>query len=189
MKSIIIIFSLLVTFASSTLLRGTTNSMKEESVDPKTQSYSCPGPYFISQINANLGGILDRVNFRCNNPSYSSFGDIGGPLAHVTSPKSNTIRLPNLKKGWDQVNIGYGYYEPKGEVVVVSIQVCQQDKCFETGFFYGLTICSANKELSYACTRIDSFSAPNGQYFTGASATFVPAKKTGYVKSLTPLFS
>jgi hypothetical protein len=44
-------------------------------VEQKTATYSCPSGYHVSQINANLGGILDRVNFRCNNsPNFASFG-------------------------------------------------------------------------------------------------------------------
>ena len=182
MKSFIIIFTL-VNFVSHYA-----NALTDSTI--KTTTIHCPNTFFISQINANLGAILDRANFRCNNhPFYSNFGDIGSPLAYITSPKSNTIRLPDSKKGWDRVNIGYGYYEPKGvDEVVVSIQVCQKDKCFETGFFYGLTICSANAAMSYACPRIASYTADNGKFFTGISATYNAQKKTGYVKSLIPLF-
>jgi hypothetical protein len=115
--------------------------------------------------------------------------DIGGPLAHVTSPKSNTIRLPDLKKGWDTFNVGYDYYAPKDQEVVVSIQVCQKGKCFETGFFYGLTICSADATLSYKCPRIATYTADAGQYLTGVTATFLPEWNTGYVKSISPVFS
>jgi hypothetical protein len=115
--------------------------------------------------------------------------DIGAPLAHVTSPKSNTLRLPDLKKGWDTFNVGYGYYAPKDQEVVVSIQVCQKGTCFETGFFYGLTICSADAAQSYKCPRIASYSAPQGKYLTGITATYIPEWDTGYVKSISPVFS
>jgi hypothetical protein len=109
-------------------------------------------------------------------------------LAHVTSPKSNTIQLPDITKGWDTFNVGYSNYAPKGEEVVVSIQLCQKDKCFETGFFYGLTICSADATNSYKCPRIATYKAPSGKYLTGVTATYIPKADTGYVKSISPIF-
>ena len=193
MKFITLLLSVLATSGaaldSEASIQATNEIMKVESVSPKTATYNCPNKSFIGQVNANLGGILDRVNFRCNNnPGFSNFGDIGAPLSNVRSPKSNTLRLPNLKKGWDRVNVGYSFYEPKGQEVVVSIQLCQQNKCFETGFFYGLTICSADASKEYACPKISSYEAAPGEYFTGVMTTFVPQKDTGYVISLAPIF-
>jgi hypothetical protein len=97
--------------------------------------------------------------------------------------------LPDIKKGWDTVKVGYSYFAPKGEEVVVSIQVCQKSKCIETGFFYGLTICSADASLPYKCPRIDTFNSDNGKYLTGIKTTYNPQWDTGYVKSLSPIFS
>jgi hypothetical protein len=164
------------------------NEMKAEEVATRTATFNCPIGSWVGQTNANLGGILDRVNFRCSDPNHSSFGDIGAPLAHVLSPKSNTIQLPDITKGWDTFNVGYSTYVPKGQEVVVSIQLCQKGKCFETGFFYGLTICSADSSSPYKCPRIASFTASSGKYLTGVTATFVPQADTGYVKSIAPVF-
>jgi hypothetical protein len=77
MKFIAIIFALITTVAAAddeNNLR--VSGMKTEAaVSARTATINCPSGSWISQTNANIGGVLDRVNFRCNNnPIFSSFG-------------------------------------------------------------------------------------------------------------------
>lgn len=193
MKFIAIIFTLISHFASGEL-RGSTSEIQIEAVASVSKTSRCPQGFIISQINANLGAILDRINLRCNNfPSLSSLGDWGCPLAHVSSPKSVTLKLIDPLKGWDFVNVGYSSYVPynEGQELVVSIQFCQKDGsvCYETGFFKDLTICSADKTKSYACPKIMSYKADTGKYMIGASSQYIPTWNTGYVQKFEPLFA
>lgn len=152
---------------------------------PVSTTYSCPPKSYISQINANVGAIVDRFNFRCNDAKHSQSQDIGAPLSTVTSPKSSVLMNSN---GFDSISVGYGWYGPVGQLVVTSLRVCNGIKCQES-FFYGLTICSADSSQTYACPTIHIFSAPPGQKITGIVAIHNPTKKYGYVKQLDPIFS
>ena len=201
MKSILNIFALIVSLVSAEesenrLLADSVNRpayCKETSpVLMQTKSFTCPKQTYISQINSNIGAVLDRINIRCNDPNYSRFGDIGTPIGYVTSPKASTIRLPRtpkVAKGWDSVNVGYQYYAPYDREVVASIQFCANGLCTETGFFYGLTICSADSTQPYQCNRISSFSADSGKYLTSITASYLPHKCSGYVTEFTPKFA
>ena len=191
MKFIIFIYTLVAHLAASSELRG--NEIQIEDVAPKSVSSRCPTGFFISQVNANLGAILDRINLRCNNlPLLSSLGDFGCPLGHLKSPKSMTLQLPDRKIGWDTINVGYSKYAPynSGKEMVVSVQFCTKggSVCYETGFFRDLTICSADETKSYACPKIMSYKAPAGKYMVGAASTFIPQWNTGYVQLFEPLF-
>ena len=147
MNLIMLISSLLLISVSAT----TTNTLQDALT---TVDVSCPKGKFVSQANANVGAVMDRANFRCND--LSSLGDFGAPNSNVLSPKIETIRLPNTNIGWDTLNVGYSYYAPLGQEVVTSYQLCQSGKCFEA-FFYGLTVCSADSVKEWRCPRIVSF--------------------------------
>ena len=148
-------------------------------------SFNCPPKSYISEINANVGGVADRFNFRCNDAKHKQSTDIGTPIAFVTSPKSSVLKNSN---GFDSISVGYAWYAPRGQFVVASLRICNGLQCQES-FFLGLTICSADSTQTYACPTIHVFSAPTGQKITGIQAIHNPAKKNGFVKQLEPIFS
>jgi hypothetical protein len=199
MKFIALIFATFTASISANEFKveGTTGGMpsfctETNTVLPRTATYTCPSKASVTQINSNLGGVLDRINLRCNDPNFSQFPDIGTPIGYVTSPKATALLLPTtptVAKGWDTINVGYAFYAPYNQDVVASIQFCANGVCTQTGFFYGLTVCSADSSAPYKCNRIASYTAPNGKRMTGVTTTYAPHKCVGYVTNFVPNFS
>ena len=186
MNFILVVFVALASIVSASNLR--TREVVPNTVNLVTATYHCPDTYKINQINENVGAIVDRINLRCTDPNFSQFRDIGTPIGYVTSPKAATIRLPAGAKGWNNIQVGYAYYAPKGMEVVAAVRFCAGSTCYES-FFYGLTICSADDTTEYKCARIVKYDMTNtAKVFNGATTTFSPEKKYGHVVEFIPLF-
>ena len=160
-------------------------------LSPVTITYNCPSSSSFSVINANLGGVIDRLNFRCNDGNHSQTPDIGVPLAYVTSPKSKALSLPPKQKYFDYVAFGYAWYAPYDKWVLASTRACSHGVCADS-FFQGLTVCTANpNNLNDRCPRLEIYNNEGieGKKFTGLTATYVTSKKRGYIESIIPVFT
>jgi hypothetical protein len=86
------------------------------------------------------------------------------------------------------MDIGYQYWEPKGREVAVSFRVCATGICY-TAFILDLSICSPNKDDSFACSRIATFDyRGTGKVINSFETIYSATKKYGYVTKLEPKF-